>query len=182
MKDIKWQYLTDLPPQKYICGYCDWSVASAKGLPGTYHYWGNNIESFICICPHCSQPTYIEGNIQMPGSKYGGYVEGISDSSVIELYNEARNCMAISSYTASVLCCRKLLMNIAVSKGAKEGLQFIKYVEFLSDNHYVPPDAKDWVDHIRKKGNEATHEISHYGTGRCRRNNFFCRNDFEIGL
>ena len=68
--------------------------------------------------------------------------------------------MSVSSHTAAVLCCRKLLMNIAVSKGAKEGLQFIKYVEFLSDNHYVPPDAKDWVDHIRKKGNEATHEIA----------------------
>ncbi len=163
MKDIEWQYLADLPPQKYICGYCDRSVASAKGLPGAYRYWGEIIKSFICICPHCSQPTYIEGNIQVPGSKFGGHVESILDSSVIELYDEARNCMAISNYTASVLCCRKLLMNIAVSKGAKEGLQFIKYVEFLSDNHYVPPDAKDWVDHIRKKGNEATHEIAIMG-------------------
>ena len=51
-------------------------------------------------------------------------------------------------------------MNIAVSKGAKEGLKFIEYVEHLSDVGYVPPDGKDWVDHIRKKGNEATHEIS----------------------
>jgi hypothetical protein len=25
---------------------------------------------------------------------------------------------------------------------------------------YVPPDGKGWVDHIRKKGNEATHEIA----------------------
>lgn len=24
---------------------------------------------------------------------------------------------------------------------------------------YIPPDAKPWVDHIRSKGNEATHEI-----------------------
>jgi hypothetical protein len=24
----------------------------------------------------------------------------------------------------------------------------------------VPPEGKGWVDHIRKKGNEATHEIS----------------------
>jgi hypothetical protein len=26
-------------------------------------------------------------------------------------------------------------------------------------NGYVPPNGKGWVDHIRKKGNEATHEI-----------------------
>jgi hypothetical protein len=25
---------------------------------------------------------------------------------------------------------------------------------------YVPPNGKQWVDHIRKKGNEATHEIA----------------------
>lgn len=50
-------------------------------------------------------------------------------------------------------------MHIAVSKGATPGETFIKYVEFLSNNNYVPPGAKDWVDHIRKKGNEANHEI-----------------------
>jgi hypothetical protein len=32
-------------------------------------------------------------------------------------------------------------------------------VNYLSDNGFVPPDGKDWVDHIRTKGNEATHEI-----------------------
>ena len=42
-------------------------------------------------------------------------------------------------------------MNIAVAKGAPEGLSFIKYVEYLSENNYVPPDGKEWVDHIRKK-------------------------------
>jgi len=30
---------------------------------------------------------------------------------------------------------------------------------YLADNNYVPPDGKGWVDHIRKKGNEANHEI-----------------------
>ena len=25
---------------------------------------------------------------------------------------------------------------------------------------YVPPNGKCWVDHIRKKGNEANHEIT----------------------
>ncbi|MBK9304696.1 MAG: DUF4145 domain-containing protein [bacterium] len=36
----------------------------------------------------------------------------------------------------------------------------MEYVQFLADNNYVPPDAKGWVDHIRKKGNEANHEIT----------------------
>ena len=38
-------------------------------------------------------------------------------------------------------------------------MQFIEYVQFLSDKNYIPPDARAWVDHIRKKGNEANHEI-----------------------
>jgi hypothetical protein len=50
-------------------------------------------------------------------------------------------------------------MNVAVSKGAAEGEQFIKYIEYLDSQGYVPPDGKRWVDHIRQKGNEATHEI-----------------------
>jgi hypothetical protein len=51
-------------------------------------------------------------------------------------------------------------MNIAVSNGAKEGLKFIEYVQYLADKGYVPPNGKTWVDHIRTKGNEATHEIA----------------------
>jgi len=51
-------------------------------------------------------------------------------------------------------------MNIAVAQGAKEGLKFIEYVEYLANNGYIPPNGKTWVDHIRRKGNEATHEIS----------------------
>ena len=54
-------------------------------------------------------------------------------------------------------------MNIAVSKGADEGKTFIEYVEYLAENNYIPPDAKYWVDYIREKGNEATHEIAIMG-------------------
>ena len=50
-------------------------------------------------------------------------------------------------------------MNIAVDKGAEEGQSFIQYVEYLYNNNFIPPDGKEWVDHIRTKGNEATHEI-----------------------
>lgn len=50
-------------------------------------------------------------------------------------------------------------MNIAVSLGAKAGEPFVSYVEYLASAGYVPPNGKAWVDHIRKKGNDATHEI-----------------------
>ncbi len=50
-------------------------------------------------------------------------------------------------------------MHIAVEVGAPEGLSFIEYVKYLSDQNYVPPNGRHWVDYIRKKGNEANHEI-----------------------
>ena len=57
------------------------------------------------------------------------------------------------------MLCRKLLMNIAVQKGAEKNLTFAAYVNFLEAKGYVPPDGKEWVEVIRKKGNEANHEI-----------------------
>lgn len=50
-------------------------------------------------------------------------------------------------------------MNIAVSQNAKEGEPFLAYVEYLAEKGYVPPNGRGWVDHIRKRGNEANHEI-----------------------
>lgn len=50
-------------------------------------------------------------------------------------------------------------MNIAVQHGADAGLSFVEYVDFLASKGFVPPNGRAWVDQIRRKGNEATHEI-----------------------
>jgi hypothetical protein len=50
-------------------------------------------------------------------------------------------------------------MHIGVDSGAATGLNFLEYVEYLAAKGYVPPNGKTWVDHIRRKGNEANHEI-----------------------
>jgi len=50
-------------------------------------------------------------------------------------------------------------MNIAVKHGAPKNQSFQSYVEYLDRNGYVPPNGKKWVDAIRQKGNDATHEI-----------------------
>jgi hypothetical protein len=116
----------------------------------------------IYICPNCEKPTYFEGDQQVPGAAYGNEV-GHLPAEIASLYKEARNCMAVSSYTAAVLACRKLLMNVAVAQGAKEGDKFIAYVDHLASAGFVPPNARGWVDHIRKKSNEANHEIKLMG-------------------
>ena len=50
-------------------------------------------------------------------------------------------------------------MHIAVKKKAKPNLSFLDYVDFLVDEGYSPPDGKEWIDKIRKKGGGAAHDL-----------------------
>jgi len=151
-----WINIHELGPKTFRCGYCSQYVSSDRG----YQTQNISTPAFIYACHHCGRPTFFDQDgSQVPGALFGGEVSDIHDAEVEELYNEARKCTAAGAFTSSVLASRKLLMHIAVAKGAKPGEPFINYVQFLSDNHYVPPGAIPWVDHIRKKGNEANHEI-----------------------
>jgi Domain of unknown function (DUF4145) len=99
---------------------------------------------------------------QFPGVAYGTEVDHLPDG-VQRLYNEARNSMSVNAFTAAVMTCRKVLMNVAVSEGAKPGKNFATYVKWLANEGYVPTKGKKWVDRIREKGNEANHEIPDIG-------------------
>ena len=148
---------TTFTARKFTCGFCDALVASDKG-------YLSNANTNVCVylCPYCHRPTFFEHGDQHPGVAFGGAVQKLPVD-IGALYDEARVCCSSSAYTGAVLLLRKLLVNIAVNKGAPENKKFIEYVEFLSDKGYVPPDGKGWVDHIRQKGNEATHEIKLMG-------------------
>lgn len=156
MQRFDWSNATNIGSSRYTCGYCGSPIASEKG-------WNsNNGKGQIFLCHQCTRPTFIDrtqNNKQSPGVVFGNPVSDIPEETLEMLYDEARRCTGAGAYTAAVLCCRKLLMHIAVSKGADEGKTFVHYVDYLAEKHYVPPDAKDWVDHIRQKGNEANHEI-----------------------
>lgn len=150
---MTWHGTASLNSRKYQCGFCNYVVASSKG-----YFSGEN--QFIFICTHCAHPTYWgSGRDQLPGTLLGNPV-GHLPQELERLYDEARQCAAASAFTGAVLLCRKLLMNIAVAQGAKEGETFISYVDYLANAGFIPPNGRGWVDHIRKKGNEATHEIA----------------------
>jgi hypothetical protein len=158
--EMSWGGAGPVTSRSYTCGHCGNAQASHEGWtaknPGQGHH-----AAFIYICHFCRRPTFFdEQGKQSPGSVAGISVTGIDDRSVDAIYQEARSALSAGCYSAAVMCCRKLLMHIAVSKGAKPGLSFAAYVEYLRESGYVPPDAKAWVDHIRAKGNEANHEIA----------------------
>lgn len=159
MKKISWNKSDKIASRTYVCGHCGNSLASQLG------YQGSTIENpakavYIYICHQCSNPSFFNWDgIQIPGPSYGQTIKHIPDANVEKLYDEARNCYTISAFTSSVMCCRKLLMNLAVSEGAQEGISFVEYVNYLNDNNFIPPKGKPWVDAIRKLGNEANHSI-----------------------
>ena len=146
--------------KSYTCGFCGNKVAPHLGY--TAHRAGGipDIKLFIYICPNCEKPTFFdEGQRQTPSERIGNDVQGITDSNVAALYNQARDCTSLAAYTAATLLCRKILMNLAVQHGDTPGKSFVEYIDYLDTKGYVPPNGKAWVDRIRSKGNEATHEI-----------------------
>lgn len=151
---MTWNSAFNLAPKSFTCGFCGRIVASAQGF-----FTGAAPQTFIYICPNCDKPTYFpDPQVQVPGVAPGAEVAHLPQD-VEKLYREARNAVAIGSFTAAVLSCRKLLMHIAVGQNAQPGQSFIEYVEHLANGGFVPPNGRGWVDHIRTKGNEANHEI-----------------------
>ena len=157
-----WQQTQTLDNKAFTCGACNTKVASVKG----YRYVVTDKHTRVpdkggvYICPNCGNSIFHAPNGQQyPSPPLGSPVPHVPKD-LNDLYEEARRCTGENCFTAAVLLCRKMLMNIAVQEGAKEGLKFIEYVNYLSDKGYVPPNGKHWVDHIRTKANEATHEIA----------------------
>jgi Domain of unknown function (DUF4145) len=158
---MNWNLIQELSSYKFTCGYCGSLVGSAKGWGGVATVSGAAKRcGVIRVCPHCSGPTYVDviNSGQIPGVPYGNVVKHLP-SEIEQLYEEASSCMAGGAPTAAALCCRKLLMHIAVERKAEEGKTFQHYVDYLETDHYIPTGAKGWVDQIRTKGNEANHEI-----------------------
>lgn len=157
----QWKDTRQFKVEKYKCGYCDSLVGPSEGY--VFDSRERLHSAYIYICPYCNNPTFIEYDgpwkiTQVPGQTYGENIEHLPPE-VEQLYNEARNCISVNAYTATAMVCRKILMNVAVSKGAEPDQKFGYYVRFLEEKNFIPPDGKEWVDHIREKGNEANHEI-----------------------
>src|SRR5688572_17864347 len=164
-----WDGVKTLSAKRYHCGYCGSSVASERGWhtnKGTSTV-GDTRTGELRICPLCNQPTYFRSeqgrattsvliNL-VPGSLPGAEVK-LLPTDVEALYQEARRAHAAEAFTATVLALRKLLMHVAVEKGAKEKQSFIAYVEYLDKERYLGRDGQPWVDKIRKRSNEANHE------------------------
>lgn len=157
-----WEGSAGLTPHNFKCGYstCGREVSSEKGW---HHYnnQGNRVDGLIHICPVCKRPTFFDLLLgtQSPGVSMGNEVKDLPPE-IETIWSEIRGSTSQTAYTSAVLMGRKLLIHIAVNAGAATGLSFVNYVDYLIDNHYAPPNSKQWIDRIRAHGNEANHEIT----------------------
>lgn len=161
-----WWEKKSLQSRQYVCGHCGSKVGSDKGyecVMVTLSPTGRDerrVTAQILICPGCNYPTLIARGkgIQVPAPLPGREIQHLPPD-IDALYTECRKSAAQGAYTAAVMLCRKLLMHIAVDQGAPKNQGFREYVDFLADQGFVPPNGKQWVNHIRELGNEANHEI-----------------------
>jgi hypothetical protein len=65
------------------------------------------------------------------------------------------------AYRSAALACRTTLMYVATELNNKTQIEggFKANVEWLFKNGWIPPNGKAWVDYIKDRGNDATHEI-----------------------
>ena len=117
MSTFRWTHIQGIKVHAFTCGYCGQNVASEKGWTANRMDVDHRAAE-IYICPNCTRPTFFSVyDDRMPAAAMGAAIADIDDPSVEQLYNEARRAASSGCYTAAVLCCRKLLMHIAVAKG-----------------------------------------------------------------
>ena len=157
-----WESPQILKARAYSCAYCGTVVSSEKG-----YVFGLGVANSVreakggvYICPLCNHATIISNYpaIQIPGVSSVPPLRHLPDN-IKEIYNEARTCISQECYTSTAMICRKIIMHVAVDKGAAPDKNFAYYVNYIKSNHFVPPNSDSWIDPIREKGNEANHEI-----------------------
>ena len=140
----------------YTCGYCNIAVA---GLVVAHYPNIGRPDTVWVLCPSCDRGSVIVRGTVCPQPLMGSPVDGLPPG-LCEIYDEAKKSFSTGSYTACELLCRKILMHVAVNKGADENQKFVQYVDYLEQQHYITHHNKKWADLVRENGNHAAHEIA----------------------
>ena len=172
MSDYSWHTRGggDKPTQEYLCAYCNKTVAGfihdIIEFEGYFPAYGPIKEdaSYVLECPSCNQPTvYMIKDAQtFPSAKALHPVKHLSDN-LDTIYNEVRTAIGAGCYTSAVILARTATMHVAVEQNAEENKSFVYYVNYLVDEGYVPPNAKDWIDKIRVMANDCVHHLEIWG-------------------
>lgn len=116
-------------------------------------------------CVNCYRGVVINDDQLSPPSMpldVPGGVEG----DALTTWNEARSCLGVGAYTASVMMCRKLLMHMAVEEGLEEkndkgyAPNFVQCMDHLESEGVITKRNREWANKIKDIGNEANHDLA----------------------
>lgn len=145
------------------CPWCGYHTDSIKIAEFHEEYVSCSYKSLfkICQCTNCFRPIIHDWikDSTIPYRCEFDDIPNMPDNDISKLYKEVRDAHSIGAYTCSVTTCRTLLSHIAVEEGAEEGLNFVKYVRYIEETCLPPCMKKEWLDDIRKSGNECIHEL-----------------------
>lgn len=172
MSDYSWRAsgIGDKPTQEYVCAHCNKTVAGVKhnivvfhgSFPG--HGVTQNDAYYILECPSCNLPSIfsVGDGRTYPHAKALRPVKHLSDN-LNAIFGEISNAIGAGCYTSAVILARTAIMHIAVEHNAKENQSFEYYVNYLVNEGYVSPNAKVWIDKIRKMANASVHKLEIWG-------------------
>ncbi|WP_082598566.1 MULTISPECIES: DUF4145 domain-containing protein [unclassified Kitasatospora] len=140
---------------RFTCGHCGREAVAAVIAEATTQ--GTQSVRWV-RCSGCHAGSVYSTDSQFPAPLPGEGLDGLPED-IKSAHQEARSCAGVEAYTSCEMMCRKILMHVAVDKGAQEGKTFATYIEYLETGGYTTPPMKPWVDIIRKNGNVAVHEI-----------------------
>lgn len=165
---IRW---IDVQTGLYRATWTCWHCGKQSGTGTGYRAQGDDEAALhsIYICSYCGYPVFkIPGKggrvTFRPSPPMGEPIKHVP-SEVSELYEEARRCFSVGAPTAAVMLFRKILMHVAVDRGADNGMKFVEYVDHLDKTGEIPKGSKDWIEPIRKLGNFANHELPKIAPG-----------------
>lgn len=167
----------------YTCGHCGRDVSAALGLEcqlagRTFKADKTCSVVDVRLCTNClNATTFYRGGVgfqagdawfqeQIPAPLLGQAFDASkldgNDSAIkliVELYDEARRAMGVNAPSCAVLMFRKLLMHIAVEKGAKTREGFSYYCDHLRTKNFVAVPQYPILTRIQKAGNAENHQI-----------------------
>jgi ssDNA-binding Zn-finger/Zn-ribbon topoisomerase 1 len=139
---------------------------SCQGTQGAAVAYTNDGSDFVMWgrCVNCKNGFVVNRNGMSPSQLPLRPIRGLEPDTEAA-WGEIRSCLSVGATTAAVHMCRKVLLHVAVEKGlpAKNDKDraptFAACIDHLSDEGYVTPPMKSWVEKIKDVGNDGAHEL-----------------------
>ncbi|WP_339094621.1 DUF4145 domain-containing protein [Deinococcus sp. VB142] len=133
-------------------GTTEKTVSVAWHLGGGTGYW------WIGLCNECHKPVLVfrQGEIIYPYPFPSPTSSEIPEEIRANLM-EAKSCMSVNAYRATVVMCRRALQMACINKGANVSDNLVAQINHLKTAAVITADLHEWATVVRWVGNDGAH-------------------------